>query len=481
MYKTLQLLMQEAHDFVPKLPADCWKELIPAILTWSNPADIKIDHALVIMTYQLTPSSLIEATLLLIDRENEQTGDISITQKISACWDECLAHTLLEKVKDNTLKPGSIERLLRDLLQHHVEDARVFALSLVSSPLTDENEREKAVVAAKILLMYAEDAGWSTIWPLIQSDDDFGMKLVTKVAYSSSGWAPPQLTEDQLADLYIWLVRHYPPTQYPILLETSFAGVADGIALWRDTLIGSLKERGTFQACEALQRIGREVPELIDMFSLKWILLETQNLARRRTWMPFSPRDILRIVNDSQLRLVQSGDQLLEVVVESLKHLEAKFRDEIPAWRDVWDRVMPVGRSADTGSRSRNKPKYRPIDENEFSDHVTRHLLTELKQRGIIANREVVIRKGERTDIHIDATIYYENRQIYDSVSVIIEVKGCWNRDLQTAMREQLVDRYLKDNHCQYGLYLIGWFKGPISCSTGMLDERIRIFNQTSH
>jgi len=25
-------------------------------------------------------------------------------------------------------------------------------------------------------------------------------------------------------------------------------------------------------------------------------------------------------------------------------------------------------------------------------------------------------------------------------------------------MGTQLVGRYLKDNHCQYGLYLVGWF-----------------------
>jgi len=27
-----------------------------------------------------------------------------------------------------------------------------------------------------------------------------------------------------------------------------------------------------------------------------------------------------------------------------------------------------------------------------------------------------------------------------------------------TAMQTQLVDRYLRDNHCQHGLYLVGWF-----------------------
>lgn len=43
-------------------------------------------------------------------------------------------------------------------------------------------------------------------------------------------------------------------------------------------------------------------------------------------------------------------------------------------------------------------------------------------------------------------------------LTVIIEVKGCWNKDLDNAMETQLVNRYLKDNTCQHGLYLIGWF-----------------------
>jgi hypothetical protein len=46
-----------------------------------------------------------------------------------------------------------------------------------------------------------------------------------------------------------------------------------------------------------------------------------------------------------------------------------------------------------------------------------------------------------------------------DLVSVIIEAKGCWNRELGSAMEEQLADRYLGDNPtCRHGLYLVGWF-----------------------
>jgi len=47
---------------------------------------------------------------------------------------------------------------------------------------------------------------------------------------------------------------------------------------------------------------------------------------------------------------------------------------------------------------------------------------------------------------------------IYDNITAIIEVKGCWNPALNHAMKTQLVGRYLKGNQCQHGLYLVGWF-----------------------
>jgi hypothetical protein len=46
-------------------------------------------------------------------------------------------------------------------------------------------------------------------------------------------------------------------------------------------------------------------------------------------------------------------------------------------------------------------------------------------------------------------------------VTVIIEAKGCWYRRLYKEMEAQLADRYLRDNRCRHGLYLVGWFNCP--------------------
>ena len=43
-----------------------------------------------------------------------------------------------------------------------------------------------------------------------------------------------------------------------------------------------------------------------------------------------------------------------------------------------------------------------------------------------------------------------------------------WNKELRTAMETQLRDRYLKENRCQTGLYLVAWF----SCAKWREDDQ---------
>lgn len=104
----------------------------------------------------------------------------------------------------------------------------------------------------------------------------------------------------------------------------------------------------------------------------------------------------------------------------------------------------------------------RPKSENDFSDYVKNHLERDLKECGIVANREVEFRRlsqagvGEKIDIVVDAVS--KNGESFETISVVIESKGCWDKDLKTAMESQLRDRYLIDDQNRFGLYLVGWF-----------------------
>ena len=455
-YRALRLLLREAPGFVLTIPADVWKRWAPIILAYptsSGTGDEGSHHTLVKIAYQYAPDEIIAALMLVIDRENRKYGHIFITRKVGGCWDDRLANALLIKVKDEKLKPECMGHLLSDLLDHEVDEARAFAESLVPLPPPSSGDgRCRAIVAARVLMAHAEGAGWSILWPTFQQDAEFGREVILGVACSSD-WPWPvgsigqRLREYQLADLYIWLVQQYPHAEDPKHEGGHTVGPRESVAEFRDSILRHLKERGTNEACEAIRRAVSELPELQ---WLKWTLLEAQNIARRHTWAPPTAGDIIKMASDQRARLVQSGDELLDVLVESLKRLEAKLQGETPAAIDLWSEI--------------EKNVYSPKDENRFSDYVKRHFDEDLRQRGVIVNREVEIRRGggatpgERTDIHVDAVVRGPNGEIYDSVTVIIEVKGCWHQGLNQAMKTQLVDRYLKDNRCQHGLYLVGWF-----------------------
>ena len=84
--------------------------------------------------------------------------------------------------------------------------------------------------------------------------------------------------------------------------------------------------------------------------------------------------------------------------------------------------------------------RWKPADENTLSRFLLGHLSERLRNRGIVINREVEVRPGEETDLHIVAL----SKEKADEVqfTVIVEVKGCWHRELDTAMETQLVRRY---------------------------------------
>ncbi|MCI0696402.1 hypothetical protein L0337_30910, partial [candidate division KSB1 bacterium] len=158
-----------------------------------------------------------------------------------------------------------------------------------------------------------------------------------------------------MGELFIWLARQFP---YQEVIDSD-------VAHFRSAILQHLKERGTLQACETIQRIAHELPELE---WLKWALQEAQATARRNTWQPPDPSHVLKLASDHKAGLINNGDQLLDILLESLNRLESKLQSETPAAIDLWNEI--------------GKNVFRPKDENRFSDYVKRHLEEDIKRRG---------------------------------------------------------------------------------------------------
>jgi predicted NACHT family NTPase len=318
------LLLLEAPEFLETVLPETWRRWAPVIIAFpcrNQHEDNYLD--LVRLTYSKACSEVVETLLLLIDKDNEQHDYIFITSRFKKCWDKYLKSVLLEKAKDESLKPKCMGQLLEELLEHKLDEAREYLQTLVFLPLPlEEDERERVIIASKVLFDHATPSSWSVVWSVIQQEPDFGRELIEAVANRSypSG-TRSKLNEKQLADLYIWLVRQYPHNEDPDDsndVMAHFVGTRESVANLRDRTLEQLKNFGTPHACNEIQQIAQEFPELT---WLKKTLIDAQNIMRRKTWQPPSPDKIVQIIS-----LVRAQTMKKILFLASNPENEAKLR-----------------------------------------------------------------------------------------------------------------------------------------------------------
>ena len=122
-YRALKLLRQQDPSWVSMISPDVWKKWSPIILAYpisGGPGKTESHRELVKKAYEHAAPEIIEYLIALIDKENERHGDIFILRELECCWDVRLTRALLAKLKDESLKPRALGRLLGDLLDHKV-------------------------------------------------------------------------------------------------------------------------------------------------------------------------------------------------------------------------------------------------------------------------------------------------------------------------------------------------------------------------
>jgi hypothetical protein len=105
--------------------------------------------------------------------------------------------------------------------------------------------------------------------------------------------------------------------------------------------------------------------------------------------------------------------------------------------------------------RSGNVTHHLPKEETELSDYVQRYLRRVLEEA--VVSREVNVSPGNHTDLHVSTFTREEGDEKQDIASVVVEIKGSWNRKVYKGIQNQLVEDYLAEASCRFGLYFVGW------------------------
>ena len=444
-YKALLLLQNLSPERLNDLSDKVWEKWSPIVLGYpdSAVADSKgPKESLVSLAYRHAPGTVIKLLLALIDKDNEDHGHIFVLRKMDETWDTVLENAILEKAKDTKVKPAAAGDLIGKLFEkgRSIDKIRNICVDFLAERNMPEGlNHEKAIYCGALLLIYGGEKGWEIIQKILDNEPDFGCKVIAEVArgHDHAGNIVRSLSERSVADLYVWLAEKFPHSEDPEMDGAHFVGPRESIAHFRDALMNGLREKGTPEAVTAIRRITKQLPNLA---SIKFNALQARQTAMQKSWSGNSPKEILNLIRSNDNRIVDNEEQLLGVVIASLRRYQKLLLGEKPAVYDLW-----------------NTNDWTPKEETFISDHVARHLENDLKNRGIVVNREVQIRRGQETDIHIVAVRERRDGSM-DQVKVITETKGCWHPKVKTAMQTQLRDRYLKENQCGHGLYLVVWF-----------------------
>lgn len=438
-YRALRLLMKERPAALGGLRPEDWARWAASILAfWGDPEEGEEAPMLELVgrAYRGAPEVVLRAFEALVDKDNREHGTVFIAHKLARAWDRRLADAILSKVEDNTLQGPAVAALLEPLLTGFPDLATPVALALVQRRSEPAPQPDRAQFAAVALLQHAPGSAWGVLWPCLQDDPPFGKAVFETLASRWHLASKPRLLaevpEAALAELYVWLRREIPEER-----SRRFGAVAPRESLidLRDAILDELKQRATKGGVLALRRIADALPHLP---WLRFACQEAEEMLLRDRWLGVDQAVLKEMAVDRKVRVVDTAEQLVDVILESLFRLQARLQGETPAVSDLW-----------------NDRPATPKDEAQLSDYVKRHLADDLSQRGVVANREVQVHGKDQVDIRVDAI---GGPPDPTPVSVVVEVKGCWNRGLQRDMAEQLRDRYLRDTGPRHRIYLVGWF-----------------------
>ncbi|OGV40778.1 MAG: hypothetical protein A2X46_04285 [Lentisphaerae bacterium GWF2_57_35] len=454
-YQALRLLFQFQPSVIDALDTTIWAKWSAAILDY--PRNLSTEEAeryhskLIRVAYQKSPEVLRNALEEICQREDRE-GHAVLTplNHIKHIVNADMAAILRRWVHDRLFSPTATGHIISVLAELNDPNITALALQFIHPSVpVDEPKRSYAISAIHAISSILDHASWPIVWNAILTDRAFGQSLIGCWANRHlTGSCLTRLDDNQLKDLYLWVTTQYPHAEDPHVEEVHMIEDREQVAHWRDQdLLGLLTNRATFSACAAIKQICDSLPA-IDW--LNYYYCQAIVKMRSERWNPLGPKALIKLIKQENSRVISDGHQLLHLIIESLDRLNQRLHGAPPAIVDIWD-------------QNRESSAWTPLDENSLSDYLSRFFTSDIAERGVVVNREVqirprVIEAGQRTDIHVNA-IGDDNKGIRDIITCIIEVKGCWNPELDDAMQSQLVERYLQNNACHHGLYLVGWFQ----------------------
>jgi len=397
-----------------------------------------LDHEILQQGYAAAKQEAITHVAGVIDVHNGAAQMWFVPSSVELLLDDDLGAALLNRVRQGDLGWCVEGKLAELLLKRDVAGAAQTLLDLQSAADADRGRGLR-----QLLLTYAFPQSFDVL--RAQLDSDAWREALLDLAYATRHSALPRgqmsrLDSQQVAEALVALWTMFPPDTDPQHEGAWEPDARDSVADLRTAMRQQLVTRGEYELLE------HAADQLDARRELGWSISKARANARQQAWTAPSPAELYEWLRRPR-KPISSPEDLLALVTESLERFNASLTGETRRADMLW---CPA------------KPGFRPRGEEYLSDRLKEHLDEDLSHRGLFVGREVRVNGKDRPDLLIDVPARAGHN---DRLTVAIEVKGCWHRDLRYALPDQLVKQYLLDAYCRHGIYVCFWFDP--SCWSG--------------
>lgn len=445
-YRALGLLLQDRPEEFDLLPDEIWRKLGPLVMGMHpQGGGAAISNQTTFLQKAMAAGFDPLPWLAKMASASQEGSAYYFTSPLNAVV-SLASEDRLGQLVEELIKPETpidpLYQTITELRERGVQGAFAGALRVVQEFAQQPDRAQDAARIVALLMKSIDQDKWHELWALIEHNDE----LFKESLLSFSHWDHDAsefarvLDEPSVAMLYLNLAESFPPSEDPNVVGMHTVSQRESLGRWREDLLSSLALRGTWEAVKQLRALAGQLSDI------EWLpirVAQAEEEARRRTWQPLSLDHLLELVHSTDARLINSPQQLHDVIMESLTRYQAELSAETPAAANLWN----AGGQPST---------FTPKDELHISDNIKHFLNRDLKGSGIIVNREVENRRGNENDIYIQ----YVDSNTRECIRVVCEVKGCWHRELYTSMSVQLHERYMRQQGISHGIYVVAYFDG---------------------
>jgi len=450
----LILLYDENRQALDDLAGEDWSKWTSVLFAYSSRRNGSHDEAYKVILSQAFSKArqpFLAALKRFLEAEINNDSERRIIWFLGAVWCGEIKRLLLDLFGNKPLKPTAAQDILQLFASQEPKEAERLLVSLVEELDCDEKASVYAPVAFVLLLTNLPTTWAVPLLGRIKHNPPLGQAVVPRLIrghHQPSGWLS-EIPPRELADFWDWLNQNYPGDPYEKDDGGGSVTINHDIYHFRNGVFQTLTRSGTLEACDAMVELMRRKP---NAFWLGDILAEMRKTTHRKAWVRPSPSALMQLFAKVDKRLVRTAGELHGLVLESLRRFESELHGSSPSM-ELWNET------------TKDKQKFwQPKDEMNLSSCLKRFLERDLKEHGVIADREVQIRPrlgidpAQLIDVLVRAVPFDEDGKSAPPVSVVVELKCAWNEGVLLDMERQLYDRYLKNSDMHFGIYAVAHF-----------------------